>query len=315
MHQPWKFFDQAMRAIRPYRLRVSGQLREWSKFSPIEKWPKYNSSKDRYLFRRMNRIILPMFVAVLTLRGADARAAGPFGPEQRMFELLNKARANEHLPRLEWDGRVAEAAGAHAHLMAKNGNLSHQFPGELGVPERIGRAGSRFTSSAENVALADDPESSHRALMDSPGHRANILNPEYNAVGIGTVEQKGRLYVVEDFVHAVPAYSEVQFLDALVAAFNRAREAKGKRAMEVRADPLLHNAACATLGDSRKVSTTLAGATEVVVFTLSEPHEAPNRLARQASDATLRRMNIGVCFRPDHAHGLANFWVVAEFGG
>lgn len=262
----------------------------------------------------MNRIVLALVVAVLTLRGAGNRAAGPLGPEHRMFQLLNEARANEHLPRLEWDERVAEAARAHALLLAKNHGLSHQFTGELGVPERIGRAGSRFTSSAENVALADDAESAHRELMNSPGHRANILNPEYNAVGIGTVEQKGRLYVVEDFVHALPAYSEVQFLDALVAAFNRAREAGGKRTLEVRAESHLHAAACSTLGDSRKVPTSLPGATEVVVFTLSEPHEAPDRLARQASDATLRRMNIGVCFRPDRVHGLGNFWVVAEFG-
>ena len=49
-------------------------------------------------------------------------------------------------------------------------------------------AGARFAIIGENLALAPTTELAHRGLMDSPGHRANILSPQYGRVGIGVAE-------------------------------------------------------------------------------------------------------------------------------
>jgi uncharacterized protein YkwD len=262
----------------------------------------------------MKRIAFPMFVGLLFLMGTCIEAAGPRGPEEQLLDLLNQERSRRGLGQLQWDEQVAEAARAHARLLAKNRRLSHQLSEEPGLAERIGSEGARFTNSGENLALVDDVREAHYALMNSPGHRANMLSPDYNAIGISAIENKGRWYVVEDFVHAVPVFSENEFLDAVVAAFNRTRNSKGKRLVEVQADPLLHQAACSTHGNSREASTRLPRPYELMVFTLSEPQELANRLASQASDAAIRRLNIGVCFRPDPVHGFANFWVAAAFG-
>ena len=94
----------------------------------------------------------------------------------------------------------------------------------------------RFTIAAENVARTEFVEDVHPALMGSSGHRANILNTSYNAVGIGVVEDKGRIYVTQDFIFLVPDYSESQFNSAFAEEFNLVRKSKGIRPLDARDD-------------------------------------------------------------------------------
>jgi hypothetical protein len=149
--------------------------------------------------------------------------------------------------------------------------------------------------------------------MGSSGHRANILNTSYNAVGIGVVEDKGRVYVTQDFIFLVPEYSESQFSFAFAEAFNLVRKSKGIRPLETRYDALLHEFACTTDGDAIKLADKLSGVRAAVVFTSSDPHHLPQQLIPRAANADFHRMNYGICFRPDQEHGYANFWIVAAF--
>ncbi|HET8890215.1 MAG TPA: CAP domain-containing protein [Candidatus Angelobacter sp.] len=237
---------------------------------------------------------------------ADAHSMSP--AEKRIFEELNHERVKNSLKPLEWNESAAGAARAHTRLLAENGNLAHQFRGEAGLPERIGATGARFTVAAENVARTEWIEDVHPALMGSPGHRANMLSPRYNAVGIGVIEDKGRIYVTQDFIFLVPEYSEALFASAFAESFNIAH--KGRRA-EARSDSLLHELACATDGDAAKLAGQVSRARSVVVFTSSDPHSLPEQILGRAAD--FHHMNFGVCFRPDQEHGYANFWVVATF--
>ena len=168
---------------------------------------------------------------IFLLTAAHAAQGGPSvsSAEKRIFEELNSERVSHGLAALQWDDHAADAARAHAQLLAENGTLSHQFAGENSLPERLGATGARFTVSAENVARTEFVEDVHPALMASSGHRANILNTGYNAVGIGVVEEKGKIYVTQDFIFLVPAYSESQFKSAFAEAFNLARKSKGIR--------------------------------------------------------------------------------------
>src|SRR5262249_29474267 len=120
--------------------------------------------------------------------------------EKQIFDQLNHERKDAGLPALEWNDLVAKAARRHAEVLVENQQLSHQYPGEAPLPERIGATGVRFTLAAENVARTGYVEDVHLALMNSPGHRANILSSRYNAVGIGLVARDGRFYVTQDFV-------------------------------------------------------------------------------------------------------------------
>jgi len=254
-----------------------------------------------------------LFLFLLT--AAQAVQSGPAisSAEKRVFEDLNHERVGHGLSALEWNVRAADSARAHARLLAENAKLSHQFSGEATLPERLGSSGARFTVSAENVARTEFIEDVHPALMNSSGHRANILSTSYNAVGIGVVESDGRIYVAQDFIFLVPDYTESQFNSAFAEAFNLARKSKGLRPIYVREDAVLHQLACTTDGDAVKLAGQLSGNSAVVVFTSSDPHLLPAELNSRVANVGFHRMDYGVCYRPDQQHGYANFWVVATF--
>lgn len=229
--------------------------------------------------------------------------------EKRIFYLLNLERKLAGLKKLEWNTQAAEAARAHAKLLAEHEALSHQFAGESPLRNRLAAVEVRFTSAAENVAVADNEDEAHLALMYSPGHRANILNSDYSAVGIGAVMHNGRLYVAQDFVRLVPVYSEEQFEDALTKALNSARQQKGRNAMLVKKDAAFHVAACSAEGKLVAMPVGPGFIGEVVAFTLSDPEQLPAEFLKRADSA--RQIKMGVCFRPDRQYGNGNFWVVA----
>jgi Cysteine-rich secretory protein family len=124
-------------------------------------------------------------------------------PEQQVFELANADRAQQGIPPLKWDPALAQAASEHAELMAQQGALSHQYPGEADLVARAGAAGAHFRSIAENVALAPTPQALEKEWMNSAPHRANLLNPTMNVMGVGLVKKGGNYYAVEDFADGV----------------------------------------------------------------------------------------------------------------
>ena len=71
-----------------------------------------------------------------------------------------------------------------------------------------------------------DVDTAHTALMKSPGHRANILHQDYNAIGISIVERDHELFITQDFAHTLASYTEKQFRESLIANFNQARRAR-----------------------------------------------------------------------------------------
>jgi hypothetical protein len=116
-----------------------------------------------------------------------------------LFDSANHERAARGLARLKWSTALAGAAGQHAQRMAAQNTLSHQLRGEPGMVERASRAGARFSSLAENVAVGPSAESIHRQWMDSPPHRANLLDAKLDSVGIEVADHNGSLFAVEDF--------------------------------------------------------------------------------------------------------------------
>src|SRR6478736_4691826 len=111
----------------------------------------------------MNRAIVAIacFVFVISIPAH----AGPSQREQQLFDLVNHEREKAGLNKLEWSDHLAEAALAHSRLLAENRDLSHQFPGEPLLQERVGETRLRFNSVAENVAAAPDVNTAHTALM------------------------------------------------------------------------------------------------------------------------------------------------------
>jgi uncharacterized protein YkwD len=260
---------------------------------------------------RLSPILFWLLTTPLHLSAADLHSLS--SQQRQLFDLVNAERAKAGLSRLKWDDHLADAARAHTQMMVDRGQLSHQFRGEPPLPQRAGAAGAHFNSVAENVAFAGDVASLHQNLMQSPHHRANILSPDSNAIGIGLAEKDGELYVTEDFAGLLPSYSTDQFSQQVVAAFNRVRQNKGLPPMPARPNPRLQQAACTANLDAQGLIKTLPGATNLAIFTVSQPGDLSPAMRRAAADKSLRRMQIGVCFKADQKAGFSDYWVVAAF--
>src|SRR5437016_10336066 len=250
---------------------------------------------------------------ILVLGTVALAQSGPSPVQSKLLDLVNHERETHSLPKFQWDDHLAQSAAAHAQLVTQREELSHQFPGEAPLGERIGATGLRFNAAGENLAYAPTVEEVHKGLMNSPPHRANILDSKYNAIGFAMVPHDGELYVVQNFARILPMYSEEQFRDAVVAAFNQERRAAKLGKLEVQSDPHLRKAACGPNPIPEIIGRSNPGASDVVVFTASAPEKLPAQMKKAATDRELRRMNIGVCFRPGKEHGYASFSVVAAF--
>jgi uncharacterized protein YkwD len=108
--------------------------------------------------------------------------------EVKMLEFLNAERRAHGLRALQADPEAAEVARAHSSDMFARGYFSHISPQGEDPFDRMRRGGLRFRAAGENLAMARTLPMAHQGLMDSPGHRANILRPQFGRVGIGIVD-------------------------------------------------------------------------------------------------------------------------------
>ena len=123
--------------------------------------------------------------------------------EQYLLAAANQERSARGLAPLHLDLALTQASALHAEQMAEHDDISHQFPGEPDLEDRGASAGVRFSLIAENVGEAPSSVIIQNLWMNSPGHRANLLDPEVNTVGIAIVQRGDELYAVEDFADTV----------------------------------------------------------------------------------------------------------------
>lgn len=159
--------------------------------------------------RPNHKVLLALSLLALPqqLALAQRRAAPPAGPstpaEQLIFIQANQDRAQQGERPLAWDPSLAAAARTHAERMARANAISHQFPGELDLQTRAMRSGADFSMVAENVAVDPNLADLNSAWMRSPGHRANLLNPQLDSIGIGLAQRGGEWFAVQDFSRRV----------------------------------------------------------------------------------------------------------------
>ncbi len=142
--------------------------------------------------------------------------------EQYLLTAINQERAAQSLRPVRVDAALAQAAALHAEEMARRSTISHQFSGEPDLAGRGSAAGALFDRITENVAEGPSVIGLHDALMHSPGHRANILDPAVDTIGIVVLSRRGQLYAVEDFAHAVAPLTYKQQEAAVALLLDRA---------------------------------------------------------------------------------------------
>jgi uncharacterized protein YkwD len=153
------------------------------------------------IFLRMFLLaVLPALVAAqIAAQGSpDGRGNLPAEAEE-IRAMANQARAQAGAGRLEWDQALAAAALEHCQRMAAEGPISHQYRGEPDLSARAAQAGAHYSVIEENVAIGPSADRIHEEWMQSPGHRANLLSPDVDRVGIAVVAARGVLYAVADY--------------------------------------------------------------------------------------------------------------------
>lgn len=205
----------------------------------------------------------------------------------RIFALANQARSEAGVGRLDWDPALAEAALQHCLRMAAEGPISHQYNGEPDVSARTARAGAHYSVIEENVAIGPTGSAIHEEWMQSPGHRANLLSPDVDRVGIAVVAARGELYAVADYSRAVEQLSAAQ-VEARVAALIRVS------GVAILPDPSVARAACATdEGMPRSESGPMARF--VMRWQDADLTQLPQALAERLASGKYRQAAVGSC--------------------
>ncbi|TDD78023.1 CAP domain-containing protein [Actinomadura darangshiensis] len=126
-------------------------------------------------------------------------AAPAGGVAAQVIALVNKERAKQGCRAVTSDGRLTKAAQAHSSDMARRGFFEHTNPDGKDPGDRITAAGFRWSTYGENIAKGQPtPSAVMKAWMNSPGHRANILNCGFAEIGVGVVKSGGP-YWTQDF--------------------------------------------------------------------------------------------------------------------
>jgi hypothetical protein len=112
--------------------------------------------------------------------------------ESCFFNSINNERTAVGHPKLTLMGDLTSNARTHSQDMANDGTIYHNSH----LADQIG---GNWTALGENVGMGPSCESIHDAFMNSPGHKANILDTDYNQGGVGVVIKDGTVYVTEVF--------------------------------------------------------------------------------------------------------------------
>ena len=117
--------------------------------------------------------------------------------EAEMFKLVNEERKKSGLPGLIWKQEIVPVARAHATDMWEGSYFGHVSPEGKDVGDRLERVGIDYLVAGENLALAPTLSTAHMGLINSPGHRANILEEKFTKVGVGVIDNGvyGKMFV------------------------------------------------------------------------------------------------------------------------
>ncbi len=161
--------------------------------------PQIQKTIDTFKKAEQNRL-------AATIKTIPTQAACMSLWEYQMVVNLNRDRASHHLSALQVDCDLVQAAKNHSFDMAIRDYFSHEDPEGKGPGDRIFPTTKRFLCIAENIAMSNGYDwekvsaTAEKQLMDSPGHKANILAPYSTHIGIGIFKgQKEIFYTTQNF--------------------------------------------------------------------------------------------------------------------
>jgi uncharacterized protein YkwD len=159
----------------------------------------------------------------------DVPISDPLEAEKRLLALVNRDRAAANLPPLLWDDKVADVSRAHSTEMRRTKVVAHISPTTGSAADRVRAAKLKTAVVLENVARAYGLGEAHLGLMNSPGHRANILSQQATHLGIGVVfgdEISGRreIFITQVFTRVPPRIDSAKAADLIGSKINAVKK-------------------------------------------------------------------------------------------
>lgn len=168
-------------------------------------------------------------------RAQESGARDVESVRRELFALLNATRREAGLGELTEHAGLREVALAHSRDMADNGFIGHTSPRTGSAVDRVRAASLSSGLVLENIGRGYGAQEIHRGLMESPGHRANLVNPDVTHVGIGVVAQpegaRTAFIVTQVFVRMSERVDLTDAPSQLLMLINRARSARGAPAL------------------------------------------------------------------------------------
>lgn len=174
------FFISALWAVLFFRQPLTNL---YLKFT--QELPQISETMTNTIAQEIERVIL----TPPPLR-AENESPRSFLTNDGIIEWTNIQRTNQGLLPLKENSLLNEAALAKTQDMLKDQYFAHESLSGLGVGDLADNAGYKFIMIGENLALGnfENNQVLVQAWMDSPGHRANILNQQYQEIGVSVVK-------------------------------------------------------------------------------------------------------------------------------
>jgi uncharacterized protein YkwD len=251
-----------------------------------------SSTSHHRVFRFLVSFALAAILVLCIVATSYAVPAAPAGgrpsnsAEQMLYDAVNRERASLGLRQLQWDTALANAARLHTTLLAEHDTLSHRFEGEADLQTRLRLAGARFSLVAENVAQAPDVSTLHIAWMNSAPHRANILDPQVDSIGIAIERRGEEYYATQDFA-------------AVVASMTREeQEQQVARLLYANGVTIIGSVDDARRGCDQNRPSFGTQPAAIARFETSDLNRLPNDLARMIASGRFRHGAVGACEVP-----------------
>jgi uncharacterized protein YkwD len=148
--------------------------------------------------------------------------------EKHLLAMVNRDRQAAGLSALVWDDKVAAVARAHSDEMNRTKVVAHISPTTGSAADRVRAAKIKTAVVLENVARAYGVGEAHQGLMNSPGHRANILSSSATNIGIGavfgdTVSGRREIFITQVFTRVPPKIDAQKAADTVTAKITAAK--------------------------------------------------------------------------------------------
>lgn len=256
--------------------------------------------------------ILVVFLAplcALAQRSSDFDPAG----EDQIIALINQERTQRGLQPVVKDESLTRAARLHTVMMVEKRELTHRLADEPVLRDRVAVTGIAFDAAGENVAYDANVQHAHVEFMHSPGHRANILLPKFNAVGVGVVHSGNLIWVTEDFAQKMGVTSASEAAGIVKHKFAELRKKVGSPPSSEHSMPELGRIACEMAHKDHLDTQSprhLADAKGVLAWTATDPAKLPEQVRQMAEQRNSTNYSLGVCYAASASYPSKVFWIV-----